>query len=213
MATFDPPAALLERQIESIRAQSHRDWICIISDDASDPRRFAALEGMVAGDPRFVVSRSPRRLGFYRNFERALALVPAGVRHVALADQDDVWHADKLAALLAALGDARLVYSDARVIGRDGSVRSETYWGRRRNNHDDLGSLLVANAVTGAASLFPRDLLDDALPFPPGQFAHFHDHWLGVVARATGDDPRTSTARSTTTSSTGRPRSAMTAPT
>ena len=51
MATFDPPAALLERQIESIRAQSHRDWVCIISDDASDPGRFAALEAMVARRP------------------------------------------------------------------------------------------------------------------------------------------------------------------
>ena len=29
-----------------------------------------------ADDPRFVVSRAPRRLGFYRNFERALALAP-----------------------------------------------------------------------------------------------------------------------------------------
>ena len=34
---------------------------------------------------------------------------------------------------------------------------AETYWARRRNNHADLLSLLVANAVTGAASLFPRD--------------------------------------------------------
>ena len=51
----------------------------------------------------------------------------------------------------------------------------------RRNNHADLLSLLVANAVTGAASLFRRSLLDHALPFPPAQFAHFHDHWIALV--------------------------------
>ena len=141
---------------------------------------------MLGGDPRFVVSRSDRRLGFYRNFERALSLVPAGVRYVALADQDDVWHPDKLATLLEAIGDAQLVYSDARIIGRDGDVRRRHVLERRRNNHESLSSLLVANAVTGAASMFRRELLDDALPFPPAQFAHFHDHWLGVVARATG---------------------------
>ena len=45
----------------------------------------------------------------------------------------------------------------------------------------------MANSVTGAASLFPRTLLDDALPFPPAQFAHFHDHWLALVALALGD--------------------------
>jgi len=187
MATYQPPPDLFARQLDSIRAQTHADWLCVISDDCSDPEHFAAIETAVAGDPRFLLSRSPRRLGFYANFERALALAPSAAQYVALADQDDVWHADKLATLLTEMGDARLVYSDARIIRPDGEVIADTYWGRRRNNHTDLLSLLVANAVTGAASLFPRDLLDDALPFPPAQFAHFHDHWIGLTALALGD--------------------------
>jgi len=64
---------------------------------------------------------------------------------------------------------------------------ADTYWSRRRNNHSDLFSLLLANCVTGAASLFPRELLDVALPFPPGQFTHFHDHWIGLTALSLGD--------------------------
>jgi Glycosyl transferase family 2 len=187
MATHDPPAALVRAQIESIRAQTHANWVCVISDDCSTPERLAALRRLVGDDPRFVVSRSPRRLGFYRNFERALALAPAAAEFVALADQDDSWHPDKLAELLAGLGDARLVYSDARIVRPDGTLVSGTYWARRANNHQDLLSLLVANSVTGAASLLRRELLDDALPFPPAQFAHFHDHWLALVALAQGD--------------------------
>lgn len=187
MATFDPPMDLFRAQVDSIRAQTHAHWICVVSDDCSDPQRFAALERVLAGDPRFIVSRSSHRLGFYRNFERALSLAPSEAAYVALADQDDRWHPNKLQTLLSEIGDARLVYSDARVIDRDGRVVAETYWSRRRNNHSSLLSLLVANAVTGAASLFPADLLDDALPFPPAQFAHFHDHWLALTALATGD--------------------------
>jgi len=145
------------------------------------------MEAVLAGDPRFVLSRSPRRLGFYRNFERALSLAPRGARFVALSDQDDAWHPDKLETLLTEIGDARLVYSDARIVRPDGALIADTYWGRRANNHRDLLSLLVANSVTGAASLFPRALLDDALPFPPAQFAHFHDHWLGLCALALGE--------------------------
>ncbi len=186
MATFDPPDDLLARQLESIRSQSHENWVCVISDDCSRPERFAALERAVAGDPRFVLSRSERRRGFYYNFERALELVPRDAEYVAIADQDDDWRPGKLAALLEALGDSQLVYSDARVVARDGEVISETWWNRRRNNHDDLLSLLVANCVTGAASLIRRELLAYALPFPPRQFHHFHDHWIGVVARALG---------------------------
>ena len=93
----------------------------MISDDCSSaPSAGERSSGDRRRRPRFVLSRSPRRLGFYRNFERALALVPAEAGYVALADQDDVWHPDKLAALLGALGGAQLVYSDARVVARDG---------------------------------------------------------------------------------------------
>jgi len=187
MAAHEPPLELFRRQVDSIRAQSHGDWLCIVSDDCSAPETVAAMEAVLAGDPRFLLDRSPRRLGFYRNFERALSLAPAGARFVAMADQDDVWHPDKLAALLAAIGGARLVYSDARIIRPGGELIADTYWSRRANNHEDLLSLLVANAVTGAASLFPRSLLADALPFPPAQFAHFHDHWLGLCALALGE--------------------------
>jgi glycosyltransferase involved in cell wall biosynthesis len=187
MATYNPPPELFRRQVESIRAQTHRNWLCVLSDDCSDPRSFAALEEVLGDDPRFVVSRSPRRLGFYRNFERALALAPREADFVAMADQDDVWHPDKLETLLAELGAAQLVYSDQRIIDREGRLISDTYWRERRNNHSDLLSLLVANSVTGAASLFRRELLDYALPFPPAQFAHFHDHWVGLTALCLGD--------------------------
>jgi glycosyltransferase involved in cell wall biosynthesis len=187
MATYDPPADLLERQLASIRSQTHQNWICVISDDCSHPERYAALEAAISSDERFVLSRSSRRLGFYRNFERALQLVPADAQYVAMADQDDAWRPDKLEALLAGLSEAQLVYSDARVVSRDGELISETWWNRRRNNHSDLLSLLVANSVTGAASLFRYELLDFALPFPPAQFHHFHDHWIGLVALSIGE--------------------------
>ena len=186
MATYNPPADLLDRQLESIRAQTHTNWVCVISDDRSDPAGAAVLRAAVAEDPRFVVSPAPARLGFYRNFERALALAPADAAFVAMSDQDDAWYPDKLTTLLGELGGAQLVFSDARVVARDGAVLSDTWWSTRRPAYDDLLSLLVANAVTGAASLMPRALLDDVLPFPPAQFAHFHDHWIALVALAQG---------------------------
>src|SRR5205814_1594667 len=87
MATFEPPLDLFRRQVESIRAQSHGDWLCVVSDDCSAPQSFAALREVLAGDPRFVVSRSERRLGVYRNFERALALAALAVGDIAFVDR------------------------------------------------------------------------------------------------------------------------------
>jgi glycosyltransferase involved in cell wall biosynthesis len=186
MATYNPPADLLRRQLDSIRAQEHDAWVCVISDDASDEERFAGLLDAIGGDPRFAVSRSAERLGFYRNFERALAMTPADAELVGLCDQDDFWRPDKLGRLVEALGDAELAYSDARVVSPSGDVVHPSYWTERRNNYTSFASLVLANSVTGAASLFRRDLLDDALPFPPALADPYHDHWLAVVAMARG---------------------------
>lgn len=187
MATYEPPGDLLRIQLESIREQTHANWVCLISDDCSSEASFERLLELTRDDPRFVVSRSPERLGFYRNFERALSMTPAEADYVTLCDQDDRWHATKLARLLGRIDDAQLVYSDARIVSPAGELVRPSYWTERRNNYTNFGSLLLANSVTGAASLFRRELLGDVLPFPPLLAKGFHDHWLAVVAMARGE--------------------------
>jgi O-antigen biosynthesis protein len=186
MATFNPDPALLERQIGSIRSQTHDAWLCLISDGGSCEERFDLLRELIADDPRFELSRSECQLGFYLNFERALMMAPPQAEFVALADQDDYWYPEKLTELLAGRGDAQLVYSDMRIVDEADGVISDTFWRGRRNNHTNLASLLLANTVTGAASMFRRELLDLVLPFPAPIGDPFHDQWIASVALATG---------------------------
>jgi glycosyltransferase involved in cell wall biosynthesis len=187
MATFEPEQRLLERQISSIREQAHANWRCLISDDGSSAERLEHLRELIADDERFTLSIGEERLGFYANFERALGMVPAEAGFVALADQDDRWYPEKLTALVAGLGQAQLVYSDMRIVDEAGAVVSDTFWRGRRNNYTDLASLLLANTVTGAASLFRRELLDLVLPFPEPIGDPFHDQWIAAVALAVGE--------------------------
>jgi glycosyltransferase involved in cell wall biosynthesis len=187
IAAYEPDPAMFEVQIESIRAQTHRNWVCLISDDASNPRALAQVERVINGDPRFQISVAGANLGFYANFERALAMVPPEAEMVALSDQDDRWYPDKLERLLGGLDpDAGLVFSDMRITTTSGRVLADTYWDLRPVNHTDFGGLVIANTVTGAASLFRASLLDDILPFPPRHGAAFHDHWIAQVAMALG---------------------------
>lgn len=187
MATYEPPEELLRIQLESVKQQTHGNWICLISDDRSSDEAFERVKALTGDDPRFVVSRSESRLGFYRNFERALSMAPPSADFVTLCDQDDSWHPGKLERLLDGIGEAQLVYSDARIVSPGGELVKPSYWTERRNNYTNYASLLLANSVTGAASLFRRDLLDDALPFPPRLARAFHDHWLAVVAMSRGE--------------------------
>jgi hypothetical protein len=164
LATHRPDPELLRRQLASLDAQTYRDIVLVREDDEAGT-------------------------GAYRAFERCLARVPADAHHVAPCDQDDVWHADKVAVLVEALErtGALLAYSDLRIVRPDGSVISDTYWTDRDNGWDDLGDLLATNVVTGAASLLRREVLDIALPFPPEVDGSHHDHWLALCALALGD--------------------------
>jgi glycosyltransferase involved in cell wall biosynthesis len=187
MATFEPDMELFRVQLDSIRDQTDTSWICLISDDCSSFERFEEINRAVAADPRFVLSRSPKRLGFYRNFERALEMVPPEAELVALCDHDDRWYPDKLEALRGAIGGAQLAYSDQRLVDADGRVLADSLWQGRRNNYSNFASMLMANTVTGAATLFRREVLDCALPFPDMPGWQFHDHWIALAAMATGE--------------------------
>jgi glycosyltransferase involved in cell wall biosynthesis len=187
LATHKPDIELFTRQIESLISQTYRNWICIISDDSSPPETYFWLRAIVERDSRFFTTRSTEPLGFYRNFERCLSLVPEWCEFIALSDQDDRWHPEKLETLLAQAAEgATLVFSDMNIVGRDGTVIAPTYWTERRNNYTDLAGLLLANTVTGAASLFRRTLIDYALPFPMRIGDAFHDHWIAAVALTLG---------------------------
>lgn len=187
MATFEPDMELFEVQIESLRSQTDTRWVCLISDDCSRPEQFEQIRRIVGPDRRFALSRSDTRLGFYRNFERALRMAPAEAQLVALSDQDDRWHPEKLEVLRGALGDAPLVYSDQRLVDARGNVLRNTLWQGRSNNYRNIASQLVANTITGAAMLMRREVAELALPFPDGPGFMFHDHWIGLVAMAAGE--------------------------
>jgi hypothetical protein len=187
MATFEPDLSLFGGQVQSLREQTDPRWVCVISDGGSRPGRLAEMRAVLEGDERFRLWPAERRLSPYRNFERALQLVPAAAHYVALSDQDDRWNPDKLAVLRAALGSAQLVYSDQRLVTADGRILRESLWHGRRHDRSNLASLLVANTAPGAAMLFRRALLDRALPFPELPGIPYHDHWLALVALSGGE--------------------------
>ena len=187
MATFNPPANLFQLQVASLQAQTHTNWVCIITDDDTPNEHWDRVRGAVRGDKRFMVFQNRTRLNFYENFEQAIGRAPADADYIALCDQDDIWRPDKLETLLAAFREEhQLVFSDARVVDDDGGVLSDTFWSTRRNNYTDLPALMIANTVTGAASMFRASLLPDVLPFPKQVGPAFHDHWIGLVALLKG---------------------------
>ncbi len=186
MATYEPDPELFRVQVESIRSQTNDEWICYVSDDHSSDEAWEAIQRVVGDDPRFVLSRAGGRLGFFRNFERALSMASDDCELIALSDQDDRWYPEKLETLAAAMEHHQLVYSDQRLTLRDGTVIRDTLWVGRRRNPNSLYSATIANTIVGASAMMRRDLLDRILPFPHTTGWQFHDHWISAVALASG---------------------------
>ncbi|MDO5368801.1 glycosyltransferase [Paracoccus sp. (in: a-proteobacteria)] len=86
----------LREQLDSIAAQQVR-WRLVVGDDGSTDAGLKILQAFTREwDGRVTVRTGPGK-GAAGNFLGLLAGLPEEPGFVALADQDDVWHADKLA--------------------------------------------------------------------------------------------------------------------
>jgi hypothetical protein len=198
MAVCRPEPAHLRAQIRSLADQTHetRHLVAVMADTCSDALVTELAEE--AGLPLTLVP-SDFALDAVRAFEAGLAealrLIEADgdddAALVALCDQDDIWHPERLAKGVAALAasGAELVHSDARLVGPDGQevLQRSMFAYERRKRQPGLRGLLYRNNITGMTTLMRPRLLRLALPFPAQSGVHFyHDLWLGLLAAATG---------------------------
>lgn len=184
----------IEEQLRSILGQSRPVSEIVIGDDASTDGTLDVVRRVASEtDVPIRIRRHDSPLGVAANFADAIAATSGDV--VALSDQDDVWHPDRLERLLPHLEGVALVHSDARLVGADGAPLGSTLeaslemsaWERAALEEGRaIDALLRRNLVTGATAIVRREAAVAALPVPP---AWIHDEWLAVCA-ALGDGVR-----------------------
>ncbi len=119
----------LRAQLDSIAAQSHRDWSLWISDDGSSDATLDLIQEFMVQHPAFRihVGAGPRQ-GFAANYMSLVNNDGIQADYFAFSDQDDIWLPDRLEASVRGLGacaDAPALYcartqyidADDRVIG------------------------------------------------------------------------------------------------
>lgn len=193
-------AAYIDRQIASILAQSRPVDEIVLSDDASTDDTVAIVRRAVTDFSAqsdhaigLQVLANPVALGVVANFEQAVLATTGSL--IALCDQDDVWHREKIETEIRVFDEdatVELIFSDARLVDGGGAPLAHSLFEAlsmtRRERKLLLGgsafeALLGRNLVTGATVVFRRSLLDTAAPFP----SHWvHDEWLAALAAAAG---------------------------
>jgi len=191
-------ARFIAEQVESIRRQTLACWTLLVRDDGSSDETVRILESLAAAEPRIALLRDGKgNLGPAQSFGTLMqAALDAGAAYVALADQDDIWGADKLEHELetlrsreAEVGSAvpLLVHSDLTVVDEQLRPLHESFLASQRLVPDGgapLPRLLTQNFVTGCTTVINRALLRVVLPLPE---VVMHDWWLALCAAALGE--------------------------
>ena len=192
-------ARFLESQLFSILTQSHAQIRLYVRDDGSTDGSVDILQAMAKQSPGEIVllQDEEKHLGVIGNFQRLLCAADqlCSEPYIMLADQDDVWFADKVEVTLHEMQRTErwagketpvLVHTDLCVTNDRLQIRDPSFWHYQHldPSRDDLRQLCMQNMVTGCTVMMNRALLKKALPIPDGVL--MHDWWLGLVASAFG---------------------------
>lgn len=179
----------LEEQLCSFVSQVRQPDELIICDDGSSDRTLEILDNFSKNAPftvNIIVNRS--NLGVVKNFENAIRLCNGDL--IALSDQDDVWHPDKLKLcerIFSCNSDIGAVFTNAIVTDRSLSALGYDMWHKtaftsreqkKALNGMVLNVLLKHYIVTGATLVFRADFKQLVLPIPS---IWFHDAWIALL--------------------------------
>lgn len=192
MATYDG-AAFLGEQLASIAHQSRPPDELIVVDDASNDDTAERVEAFAALAPFPVtLERNAENRSSTPTFERALTLCTGGI--VFFADQDDVWHPEKIETLAGEL-EARpgvgAVFSNGRVVDAalqplDHSLWEALWFDAREQDAVRSGraaEVFARHVVAAGTTLaFRSEHRGLVLPFP--ELRDCHDSWVAFLIAA-----------------------------
>ena len=161
-------------QIDSIVCQLGNSDELIVSDDHSADFTLDIVRRF--NDPRIKMCSSTR-FGATHNFEFALSRSTGDF--IFLADQDDIWHPNKLATMMPFFNEFDMVVCDCTLMDDQRNIISDSFFELNRSGKGFLRNL-VRNSYMGCCMGFRRSVLEKALPFPGDTIVH--DFWIGMVA-------------------------------
>lgn len=177
----DPPLDLLRAMLDSVRAQTGREWeLCLVDDGSTNPEVRRELRAAAATDARVRLLERPRAGGIVAASNDALSLATG--EFVVLLDHDDRLESTALeavATVLAADDQVDYVYTDEDKISPDGTAYDTFYkpdWSPERLRSQNYCTHL---------SVLRRSLVEDVGRFRPGfDGSQDHDLILRVTERA-----------------------------
>jgi glycosyltransferase involved in cell wall biosynthesis len=186
----------LKEQIDSILNQSVLVDEIIVCDDISIDNTTSILKEYETNYPSlFKIFKNYESLGTIKNFEKAILNTTGDL--IFLADQDDIWHWNKVEKILMFFNKnnkCKLLFSNGSLIDEFGNNMNGTLWDKWgfdeilraiwKDNRIAFQELVVGNnRITGATICFSKSIKRKILPINL-PFGYWHDGWIGLHAAA-----------------------------
>lgn len=184
----------LQEQLDSISRQTRLpDELIICDDNSPDYTLHIAQNFAVSAAFPVRIFRNTKNIGSTLNFASAIERCQGDC--IVLADQDDVWHCEKLECLeeyFLNFNEVAAVFSNGNVVDDALKPLGYTLWDtfqftekHRRNfvSNKAFEMLLNHNVITGATMAFRASFRAEVFPIPP---SWFHDAWLAISISAVG---------------------------
>lgn len=177
MATYNGSLYLSE-QLESLTKQTYPNIEIIVIDDGSTDNTIEILKSYQLKHSNIKIFINDLNLGYVKNFEKGCTLATG--EYIALCDQDDYWHPEKLSKMQAAIGDYPLIYCDS-ILCEESLIPIGVKISDRVNcrDFDNCLQQAIFCRIYGHATLIKKSFLVKTLPFldlTP------HDWWLSFTA-------------------------------
>jgi len=185
----------LKAQLNSIASQSRVPDELIICDDHSSDDTVKIVEEFSKNLPfvlKFAIN--DQTLGPTKNFEKSITLCAGDL--IALSDQDDVWHPEKLEKYertFQANPEICALFSNSEIVDESLTCLGYNMWKKAEFtpreqqqvlDGDAVPVLLKHYVVTGATLVFRADFKPYILPIPA---FWFHDAWIALVLASLSD--------------------------
>lgn len=184
-------AQYIEKQLDSIIAQTHTNWCLLIRDDGSTDSTLSIIKKYENSDDRIKIideDKAAKGNGACQNFAHLMeAAVAQKASFIQFCDQDDYWFPNKVELMLKTIITTKssMVYSD--FLYADEKLNKLTESVQKAKSSFAFPSFkngIVQNHVYGCTMMIEGSLAKICLPIP--EVAENHDYWIALVASGIG---------------------------
>lgn len=188
LAVYNGDKFLVE-QIESIIAQTNKNWVLYIRNDASTDKTGEIIEQYCNLYPEIKeVKDSSGNLGCRGNFFRLLKEIESA--YYMFSDADDVWLPNKVALSYERMLEMErnfsdkpiIVHTDCSVVDTNLNMIYPEYWKATHFTPEAFygyNLLSIRNPVAGAVMTINHKVKD--LVFPLANNTILHDRWISMI--------------------------------